>query len=244
MSTGIIYNSFFVALPNGPSATQELQRVGGFELDEYKAYLLSAETSYFWVMQAGSSNSFDQSGRPARSWSITGFGSGIMNRCITMSMDVESEMIRPNNRSSTPEAFIKATRAKLKEALRLEDLWVPRVRWSLGAELLDESVPEPTSEMERRFYHAAVRLRTDPYTKHLVEKGRLSIVTDSWPYNDRKVVRFEAAAKGEDAFIADYLWLSQFQTYYAEPSVRTDCAQPLEGVFISWEQASKTRVAA
>lgn len=234
MSSDIIYNQFFVKLPTSAEAVATMERVGGFELQDHDRYWMTLDPKFFWVMQAGSSNCYNQDGTRARSWSIPGMGSSMVNRAIVMSTDIEGGMLLPNGRSSSPESFIKNVRALVKQAISLEAITVPSIRWSLPEALMNETDEKPEGDRARRICQQAKQLSNHPYTKHLVETGRLVIETDSWPFNDRKVVRFKAAGDNEPAFLADYLWLSLMGTHYGEATFQKDPGQELEWMFDRW----------
>lgn len=245
MSTDIIYNQFFVQLPTSTEAVATMERIGGFELQEHDRFWMTRESKFFWVMQSGSSNCYNQDGTRARSWCIPGMGRSMINRALAMCTDIEGGMLQPNGRSSSPESFLKNVRALLKQAVPLEALSVVPIRWSLPQALVDENAERPIGDREVRIWQAAQQLSKHPYTKYLIETGRLVLETDSWPFDDRKVVRFTAAGNNEPPFLADYLWLSMLDTYYGEQAFYRDPGQSLGLMFDGWaRQAEAARQAA
>lgn len=245
MSTDIIYNQFFVKLPVGAEALAAMERIGGFELSDIDRFWMIREPKYFWVMQAGSSNTFNHDGTRARSWSIPANGRNMINRALAMCTDIEGGMLKPNGRSCSPESFLKTVRALLKQAVPMEVLSVAPIRWSLPLAVVDENAEKPIGDREVRFWQAAQQLSKHPYTKHLIETGRLVVEKDSWPFDDRKVVRFTAAGDNQPAFLADYLWLSMLETYYGEQAFYRDPGQPLGLMFENWaREAEAARKAA
>lgn len=243
MSSDIIYNQFFVKLPNSQEAVAAMEQVGGFQLD-HERYWMTRESKYFWLMQAGSTNCYSQDGTRARSWCIPGMGSSMILRAIQMSTDIEGGMLLPGGRSSSPERFIKNIRTLVKQAIPLEALPVPSISWSLPEALVNDDAERPEGDRERRISQAAKELARHPYTKHLVETGRLVVMKDSWPFDDRQVVRFKAAESKSPAFLADYLWLSLLETHYGEATFRTDPRQHLEWVFDGWAEAAAKAIRA
>lgn len=234
MSTDIIYNQFFVLLPTNAEAVAAMERVGGLEIPEHERYWMIREPKFFWVMQAGSSNCYESDGTRARNWSIPGMGRNIINRALAMCTDIESGMLKPNGRKSSPESFLKNVRDLLKQAVPMEVLSVVPIRWSLPLALFDEKVERPVGDREVRIWEAARQLSRHPYTKHLIETGRLVIEKDSWPFEDRKVARFTSAGDNQPAFLADYLWLSMLETYYGEQTFYLDRGQSLGLMFEGW----------
>lgn len=238
MSYGIIYNQFFIRIQNTKLAAEVMQKVGGFTLSENDVFWMTMEPKFFWLMQSGDNNCYNHDGTRSRSWSIASMGRDVIKRALFMCMDIEAGMLRPGGRSSTPEAFLKSVRAKLKQAVPMEELKVQRIRWSLPRGLM-EDVLEFGDDRERRIYQSAVQLRRHPYTQHLLDTGRLKLETDSFPYQNEKIVRFESAATNEETFLADYLWLSMLDTYYGEMAFRPEYGQSLDPTFAQWSMVAE-----
>lgn len=72
----------------------------------------------------GSSNTVDSSGRLSRDWGLQHVGpvGEVMDRVIDMSHYVESGMTKPFGREQHAEAYIAATRKRIKAAVPLERL--------------------------------------------------------------------------------------------------------------------------
>ena len=81
-------------------------------------------------------------------------------------------------------------------------------------------------------------MRDVPYTKHLVDTGRLSVVKDAWPFEKDTVVQFEARGNSihelATSFVADYHYLSMFTTGDAVPVIRPTRNRDVGGVFDGW----------
>ncbi len=120
---------------------------------------------------------------------------------------------------------------------------VPRISWSLPRGLL-EDVLVFDDDRQRRIDQSALYLRRHPYTQHLLETGRLTLENDSYPFEKEKIVRFVSAATSEEAYLADYLWLSMLGTYYAEMAFRPECGQNLDRIFDNWFKVAESHTAA
>lgn len=245
MAADIIFKQLFITLPTNREAIEAMQRVAGITLEPYDEACRDRQ-SFFWFAETGSRNTVNHDGSVAKSWCLLGSGSGLMNRAINLAHDVEGGMIQPNGRVVLAETFIKGVRAKLKEAVPLAHLHVPRITWTLPARLLNEAVAEPTDEREGRIYRAvAYSGANHAYTKHLATTGRIVLRDRGWPYPaGDQAVYFTAGSSGDDSFLADYLWLSLFETYYGDPIMGLALGQHLNSTLEDWHSRQLAQVAA
>jgi len=238
MAADIIFKQFFVSLPRNAKAVAAMEAIGGFKLTPYFTMVLEQNKAYLWVMETGSRNMVNHDGTIARDWSIIASGERMINRALLMCPDIESGMILPGGRESLPENFIIRVRNRLKVALPLESVYVPRLAWSFPASLIDAESQAPTEERKSRAFQSAAQMRSNEYTAHLISSGRLRLERDVWPFEKEINASFDSAGSNDESFLADWLWLSMLTTWHGESVGRLKCGQCLNSMFANWYEKS------
>lgn len=78
----------------------------------------NGETKYVVAIEAGSNNCYDHRNRRARSWQVMALGNHdeVMRQAVNWASSCEGGMLKPGNKDTTPELFIKKIRRLLAEA--------------------------------------------------------------------------------------------------------------------------------
>lgn len=124
---------------------------------ERRADVDNGETKYILAIEAGASNCYHRN-RRSRSWQVMALGNHdeVMRQAVDWASSCESGMLKPGNKDTTPELFIKKIRRLLTEAEKAGHAgaeggwWTPTVRVddaqegaaslvrSLGAEITED----------------------------------------------------------------------------------------------------------
>lgn len=113
---------------------------------QYKCFVESqpeihgGELKFVLAVEAGSNNCYDHGNHRSRSWQVMALGNHdeVLRQILRWASSCEGGMLKPGNKDSTPEAFIKKVRKLLAEAARHGQAGVDGGWWTPSARVDDD----------------------------------------------------------------------------------------------------------